>query len=117
MKLMELFAPPSEMKEKDERLDPEINYLEDLKYFIDTEDDVLSKFFFPAISQQKKQSDKENSFKLYVEPVKKTVSIYCKKFKLEDIQDKIFNNDSVIKVAKRIADEQTNHIKKKDYDQ
>jgi len=117
MKLMELFAPPSEMKEKDGRLDPEINYLDDLKYFIDTEDDVLSKFFFPAISQQKKQSDKENSFKLYVEPVKKTVSIYCKKFKLEDIQDKIFNNDSVIKVAKRIADEQTNHIKKKDYDQ
>lgn len=113
---MELFAPPSEMKEKDERLDPEINYIEDLKYFIDNEDDVLSKIFFPAISQQKKQADKENSFKLYIEPVKKTVGIYCKKFKLEDIQDKIFNDDSVVKVAKRIADEQTNHIKKKDYD-
>jgi len=116
MKLMELFAPPAEMKEKDKRLDSEINYLDDLKYFIDTENDVLSKFFFPAISQQKKQADKENSFKLYIEPVRKTVSIYCKKFKLEDIQDKIFNNDSVIKIARRIADEQSDHIKKKEYD-
>jgi hypothetical protein len=115
MKLMELFSPSAEMQEKDERLDPEINYLDDLKYFIDNEDSLLSKFFFPAISKQKKQADSEQSYKLYLDPVKKTVDIYCTKFKLEDLKDKIFDNDAVIKVAKRIADEQKNHIMKKEY--
>jgi hypothetical protein len=114
---MELFSPPSEMKEKDERLDPEINYLDDLKYFIDNEDTLLSKFFFPAISKQKKQADNDQAYKLYVEPVRKTVNVYCQKFKLEDIKDKIFNDNSIIKVAKRIADEQKNHINKKEYEE
>ena len=114
---MELFSPSAEMQEKDERLDPEINYLEDLKFFIDNEDTVLSKFFFPAISQQKKQADNENSFKLYVEPVRKTVDIYCQKHKLDDIKDKIFGKDAIIKVAKRFAEEQKNHISKKAYEE
>jgi hypothetical protein len=114
---MELFSPSAEMQEKDERLDPEINYLDDLKYFIDNEDTLLSKFFFPAISKQKKQADSEQSYKFYLEPVKKSVDIYCTKFKLEDLKDKIFDNDAVIKIAKKIAEEQKNHIMKKEYEE
>ncbi len=114
---MELFSPPGDMKEKDKRLDPEINYLDDLKVFIDNEDSVLSKFFFPAIQKQKAQKDSENSFKLYIKPIEQTIPVYCKKFKLEDIQDKLFKENDIIEIAKRFAEEQKRHISKKDYDE
>ena len=114
---MELFANPADMKEKDKRLDPEINYLDDLKVFIDNEDSVLSKFFFPAIHKHRDSDDNENAFKLYLNPVKQTIPVYCKKYKLEDIQDQLFNNEDIVKIAKRFAEEQQRHIKKKDYDE
>jgi hemerythrin-like domain-containing protein len=114
---MELFANPADMKEKDKRLDPEINYLDDLKVFIDNEDSVLSKFFFPAIHKHKDHGDQEDSFKLYLHPVKQTIPVYCKKYNLEDIQDQVFSKEDIIKVAKKFAEEQQRHIKKKDYDE
>jgi hypothetical protein len=116
MKLMELFSGPASSEIKDKRLDPEINYLEDLKFFIDNEDPLLSKFFFPAISKHKDSGDDENSYKLYIAPIRKSIDVYCDKFKLNDIRDDLFSKDSVIKIAKRFAEEQKKHIGHKDYD-
>ena len=120
MKLFELFSRPdqdSDDKRKDPRLDHEINYADDLKYFIDNEDSLLSKFFFPAIDKQKRMNNQENSFKLYIDPVSKSIDIYCRKFKLDDVKDKIFNNEIISDVAKKIAGEQGEHIKKKAYEE
>ena len=116
MKLMEIFSSPSRVEIKDKRLDPEINYLEDLKYFIDNENPVLSKFFFPAISKHKDSGDDEHSYRLYIIPVKKSIDVYCDKFKLNDIRDQLFSKESIIKIAKRFAEEQKKHIGNKDYD-
>jgi len=120
MKLFELFSRPEDeynKEKKDPRLDHEINYGDDLKYFIDNEDSLLSKFFFPAIDKQKNTGNKEDSFKFYLEPVSKSVDIYCKKFKLSDIKDDVFNKEIIMSVAKKIAGEQSEHIKKKAYEE
>ena len=116
MKLMELFSSSDQSKDQDDRLDPEINYLDDLKYFIDNENGILSKFFFPAINKHKNIGNDESSYKIYILPVKHSADVYCKKFKLEDVKDEIFSNESLIKIAKRFAEEQKNHIDHKDYD-
>lgn len=113
---MEIFSTGSQSDNNDTRLDPEINYLDDLKHFIDNENAVLSKFFFPAINKHKKVGDDDSSYKLYIMPVKQSLDVYCKKFKLEDIKDEIFPKDAVIKIARRFAEEQKTHIDHKDYD-
>ena len=116
MKLLELFSQPDDSGNKDDRLDPEINYLEDLKFFIDNNNNILSKLFFPAITKHKKQGNTEDSYKLYIEPVKKSIDIYCKKYELDDFKDKIFSDNAVLDISKKFAQEQNDHIQHKDYD-
>jgi glycosylphosphatidylinositol transamidase (GPIT) subunit GPI8 len=113
MRLQELFA--SLEKEQDHRLDPEINYLADLKFFIDNDNDILSKFFFPAIKQHKDTASPDD-YHHYVEPIKKTIVIYCKKHDLDDVKDDIFGEDDILELAKRMAQEQHRYIDRGDYE-
>jgi len=119
MKLMELFQPPaldsaSDTMEKDPRLVSDINYLNDLKFFIDNDTDRLSKNFFPAIKQQQ-ANDGPESFKFYLKPLSDSCEEYCKEYDLSDIKDEIFTRESLVELAKEIAAEQSEFIKNGSY--
>jgi hypothetical protein len=113
MKLFELFGHNE--KNKDPRLDPEINYIEDLKFFIDNDNQMLSKVFFPAIKSHQDNGGYDDDHEHYVEPIKKAIVIYCKAHDLSDIKDEIFDEASIHELAKKCAAEQHKHIHKGDY--
>ena len=117
MKLFELFdVELSPEKKEDKRLDPEINYLDDLKFFVDNDDQLLSKVFFPAVKKHKDNPEDQDAYKHYLDPIHTTIKIYCKKYNLDDIKEKIFHKAGVVDLAKKFAEEQAKHIKNKDYE-
>ena len=113
MRLMELFSSPDN---KDPRLNPDINYLDDLKFYVDNNSELLSNVFFPAVKEQRKNNDPEMAYKLYIKPLKFATERYCDQYELNDVKDDIFTDENIIEVAKRFASEQHNHINNKDYD-
>lgn len=113
MKLFELFQqlePSDDSDEKDKRLANDINYIDDLKFFIDNDTEKLSRNFFPAIKQQQ-QNDGPDSFKFYLKPLQDSCDEYCKEYDLSDIKEKIFTTEKMIELAKQIASEQSGYIK------
>jgi hypothetical protein len=118
MKLFELFdVDLNKEKDEDKRIDPEINYLDDLKFFIDNDTEMLSKNFFPAVKKHQESDHNKESYKHYVKPIISSIHVYCKKYDLDDIKNKIFNKEGVITLAKKFAEEQAKHIQNKDYDE
>ena len=112
MRLMELFSQP---ENSDPRLNSDINYLDDLKFFIDNNNDRVSNVLFPAIKKHRESPDDEKSYKFYVQPLKMCAEEYVNEYQLEDIKDEIFSNESILELAKRIAEEQLAHIRSKEY--
>lgn len=113
MRLMELFSQPDN---KDPRLNPDINYLDDLKFYVDNNSEMLSNIFFPAIKEQQAKNDPQEAYKLYIKPIRFAVEKYCEEYDLKDVKDDIFTDENVNEIAKRFATEQHNHINNKDYD-
>lgn len=109
---MELFSPNDKEIKK---YDPEIDYIDDLKFWINNNDELVSKLLMPAIKKQKERNE-ENSEQLYIEPLKKCCDMYCKEFDLLDSKDEIFSNDKLLELARKISKEQSHFIKKGDYD-
>ena len=93
----------------------DIDYAEDLKFFIDNESEVLSRHMFPAIKKHLQHRNNPDAYKLYLKPVQKCAKIYAEKFKVESIQEKI-TKEQLIVLAKQIAKEQDRHISRGDYD-
>ena len=98
---------------KDEQAD--IDWLDDLKFFIDNDTDVLSQHFFPAIKTHRKHAGHPKAFKIYIKPLKRCMQIYCDRFEIEDA-DKKFPDDKITELAKRCAEEQEKIIERGDYD-
>ena len=113
MRLMELF---SQAQDADPRLSSDINYLDDLKFYMDNNNDVVSNVLFPAIKNHKNKPDDETAYRHYVGPVRKCAEQYAIEYELDDIKDKIFTDENIIQLAKRMAEEQLKHIKNKDYE-
>ena len=110
MKLNELFSPigaPSDNQD--------INWLEDLKFFIDNDNEVLSKVMFPAIKKHTKYSGHPDAYKIYIKPLDQCKELYCNKFYREDMQDKI-NKVNIIALARTISGEQEKYIERGDYE-
>lgn len=114
MRLMELFS--SDPTSQDPRLSKDINYLDDLKFYMDNDNEGLTNVLFPAIKAHKENIDDESAFRHYMKPIKITVEKYCNQYDLNDVKDDIFSNEDLIHLAKRIAEEQKSHIKNKDYE-
>ena len=114
MRLMELFS--SDPTNQDPRLSKDINYLDDLKFYMDNDNEQLTNVLFPAIKAHKENIDDESAYRHYMKPIKITVEKYCNQFDLDDIKDKMFTDENLIQLAKRFAEEQKAHIGNKDYD-
>lgn len=97
---------------KDDQQD--VDWLDDLKFFIDNDNDMLNKYFFPAVKRHQEHKDHPHVFKVYIRPIEKCLGHYCDKFDIQD-RDEKFPKDKLIDLAKRFAKEQEHFIKKGDY--
>jgi hypothetical protein len=111
MLLKEMFSPIGAPKDDQS----EIDWLGDLKFYIDNNDDMLDKHFFPAIEKHKKYHKHPEVYKLYIKPIERMAECYCEEFDVENKEEK-FPKDKLIELAKSIADEQDRHIERGDYE-
>jgi hypothetical protein len=111
VKLYEMFSPIGGPNTMDE---PEVDWADDLKFFIDNDDELLQNELFPAIKKHKKYHGHPDAYKLYVKPVQRCCDAYCDKFDIDDRENK-FAPEVLLDLAKVIADEQHKHIEKGHY--
>jgi len=110
MRLSEMFSPMGGPREQDQQVD----WLGDLKFFIDNEDRLLKNEMFPAIKKHMQYRNHPNAYKLYIKPLKRCCRAYCAKFQIKNPEEK-FPKQDLITLAKHIAEEQTKFIDRGDY--
>lgn len=93
---------------------PEIDWLDDLKFFIDNDEKMLTNYFFPAVKKHKEHLGNPEAFKIYIRPIEHCLSCYCDKFDIDDRQEK-FPKEKLIALAKLFANEQEKFLEKGDY--
>lgn len=94
--------------------DPDINWIEDLKVFLDNDDEMLSKYFFPAVDQHKQDPDNDEAYKFYIKPLSLCAEKYCSTYDIPD-KNNFFPAEKIADLAKMIAAEQKSYIKRGDY--
>jgi hypothetical protein len=110
MLLKEMFSPIGAPKDDQE----EVDWLDDLHFFIDNNDKMLNQYFFPAVKRHKDHLGNPNVFKVYIRPVERCLDHYCEKYDIDDRAEK-FPKEKIIELAKRFAEEQTKFLEKGDY--
>ena len=93
----------------------DIDWLDDLKFFMDNDDAMLNQYFFPAVKRHKEHQGNPRVFKVYIRPIETCLDHYCEKYDIDDREEK-FPKEKLIDLAKRIADEQEKYLEKGDYD-
>ena len=93
----------------------EINWAEDLKFYIDNNEKLLSQYMFPAIKRHTEYVGNPNVYKVYIRPLESCLNQYCNEFEIKDREIK-FPKDSLIELAKKIAFEQETHISNGNYE-
>lgn len=110
MLLHEMFSPIGSPKDDQQ----DIDWLDDLHYYIDNNDQLLHRYFFPAVKRHKEHRNNPNVFKVYVRPLEHCLSHYCDEFDIQDKEEK-FPKEKLIDLAKRYALEQEKFLEKGDY--
>ena len=105
-----MFSPIGAPKEDQE----EINWLDDLHFFIDNNNKMLENYIFPAVERHKEHQGNPNVFKVYIRPIERCLDHYCKEFDIHDRSEK-FPKEKIIELAKQFATEQSKFIEKGDY--
>jgi len=111
MLLREMFSPIGAPKDHQD----DIDWIGDLKFFIDNDSDILSKHFFPAIRKHQDHKGDPGAYKLYLRPLEGVCETYCKQFEIDN-KEEVFPKEKLIKLAKHFAEEQERFIEKGDYD-
>jgi hypothetical protein len=109
MKIFEVFSAIGAPREEEN----DVNWKDDLKFFIDNDNDVLSNVMFPAIKKHQHVGDHPDAYKIYIKPLQKCSAMYMSTFDVPE--DKITKGD-LIELARRIAEEQNVYIKNGDYE-
>lgn len=110
MILMELFSA-----DEAETVEDDIDWAADLKFFIDNDDQLLQKYIFPAVQQQRQHAGHPNVYKLYIKPLQRCIEEYRDKFEVEKIGEK-FPKEMIIGLAKEIAEKQNEFIQDGQYE-
>jgi len=92
----------------------EVDWLDDLKFFIDDNEDLVSRFMMPAVHKHAEYKDHPSAFKLYVQPISKCAEMYCNRFDLN--KEEIFPESKIIELAQQMCEQQKQFIDKKDYE-
>ena len=93
----------------------DIDWLDDLKFYIDNEQSLLSTHVFPVVKKHRLHIDNPNVYKLYIKPLQSCIKEYCSTFEIADSSEK-FPKEAIVELAKKIADEQKRHIENGDYE-
>jgi len=110
MLLKEMFSPPEADKDQSD-----VDWIDDLKFFIDNDDKMLSNYFFPAVDKHKLHKGHPDAYKLYLKAIEHCKDHYCTKYEIQEPQDK-FPKDKLIDLARMFADEQEKHIEDGSYE-
>ena len=110
MKLNELFSP---IGAPDDNQD--VNWVDDLKTYIDNDNEIMSTVLFPAIKKHTQYRGHPSAYKIYIKPLEKCREMYANKFSVDDCGDKI-SRENLITLAKSIASEQEKYIERGDYE-
>ena len=111
MKLMELFSPlANNLDEQDD-----IDWLGDLKFFIDNDDRMLEQYMFPAIKVHREHHDNPKVYQAYIKPLQECLKEYVAKYEVQDASKK-FPKEAIIELAKSLATTQGSFIKNGDYE-
>lgn len=111
MLLREMFSPIGAPKDDQQ----DIDWLDDLKFFIDNDNKSLEQYFFPAVKRHKEYQGNPNVFKVYIRPVERCMEMYCQKYEIENPEEK-FPKEKIIELAKRFASEQEKFLERGDYE-
>lgn len=111
MLLSEMFSPIGAPKDNEQ----DIDWMGDLKFFIDNDEKMLGNYFFPAVKKHKEHKGNPNAYKLYMRPLESCLSHYKEKFQIEEAEEK-FPKDKLIELAKKIAEEQERFMENGDYE-
>ena len=106
-----MFSPIGSPKEDQS----DIDWIGDLKFFIDNDDAMLNQHFFPAIKRHKQHQGHPNAYKIYIKPLNHSLNSYCEKFEIEE-SDQKFPKEKIIELAKHIANQQEKFMERGDYD-
>ena len=110
MLLREMFSPIGGPKEDDQ----DIDWIDDLKFYMDNEDSLLNRHIFPAVKTHEKHLGHPQIYKVYLHAIKPCLEDYCKTFEIEDPEEK-FPMEQLVELAKYMASEQEKFIKEGDY--
>lgn len=111
MKLIEFFTSAEK-----EKIEDEVDWIDDLKFYMDNNDHILSQYFFPAVKKHQKYKDREDTYKIYVPVLYNCIKQYCSEFNIKDPETK-FTKDKILDMAKKISTEQQTYIDRGDYEQ
>jgi hypothetical protein len=111
MLLKEMFSPVGAPKDEQ----PDIDWIGDLKFYMDNNDDMLNKHFFPAVQRHKEYRGNPNAYKIYIRSLEGCLESYCEKYEIED-RDEKFPKEKLEELAKQIATQQEKFMEKGDYD-
>lgn len=95
--------------------DTDIDWIGDLKFFMDHNDAVVRDLILPAVQKHKTSPKAPNAYKLYILPAMKCRKLYADKFDIKDVEEKI-KHDQILLLARKMAEEQSKHIEKKSYE-
>lgn len=93
----------------------EVDWLDDLHFYIDNKDELLNQYFFPAVQRHKEHQGNPNVFKVYIRPIERCLEQYCEEFDIDGKEEK-FPKEKIIELAKRFAEEQEKFLEKGDYE-
>ena len=110
--IREMFSPMGGPKKAEEE---QIDWLGDLKFFIDNNNGLLTHEIHPAVMRHKKYRDHPKAYKLYIKPLQRCADLYAREFEIKEPEQKL-PKGAIIELAKQIANEQTNFIVRGDYD-
>jgi hypothetical protein len=111
MRLNEMFSPIGAPKDDDN----EIDWLGDLKFFMDNDNHMLSQYLFPVVKKHSQHLNNPNAYRLYLKPINTALNTYCEQFKIENKKDK-FPEEALEELAKRMCEEQKKFIENGDYE-
>lgn len=124
MQLLELFASTKRLTEDAKEYSPigapseddsqDIDWLGDLKFYIDNDDKLLNNHFFPVTKKHRKYVGNANIYKIYIKPILTSIDQYCDHFDIED-RDEKFPDSLIRELARHIAAEQEEHIHNGEY--
>lgn len=105
-----MFSPVGGPKEEEN----DIDWIDDLKFYIDNEDRLLNNYFFPAVKKHEEYVGHPSVYKIYLKALRPCIEDYCNTFEIKDPKEK-FPEDQLIELAKKMAAEQEAYINKGDY--